>query len=316
MILTVSVLLLLPIAAIVALYVPLSSTFSVEATTGYLRVKSIDKTLQWHVENATVTLDPLLGDFEPILFTGQIEVFPDTLTQFQIGPDREMLVEISRPEGGPVARFSNATDEPDPVLDGDVVIVVPAASATSVVWPIIGHVVLGDVAVERISSARLFLNKARVTVLGKSLLSDARFEAGEHQLTMGDRLEILGCPPTSALFTSLFRACAAPTTAFGLVTTTPAPDSFLRVSYHAHGRRGLVDRFGTRGFEIRPSVWARLASDPVFQTLLLVVAPLMPALAAVLGVALRREVLYQRQRRLPPANHDENGMHSGRHGRA
>lgn len=114
------------------------------------------------------------------------------------------------------------------------------------------------------------LLSGRVQVLERQPLSGERFALFETQLDPGDHV--------------LWRAAdssAAP--AVGGFVHAGVSDA-LRVTAHAAADHLLVERFGAQGYVLRPSVWDRLANDPVINTLLVVMGLVLTLLGTLMAL--------------------------------
>ncbi|MHB0777660.1 hypothetical protein [Halomonas sp. WWR20] len=99
------------------------------------------------------------------------------------------------------------------------------------------------------------LHQGHVTALGTALLTGDRFEVMRLPLELGDEVHVINQDGRDARTACVFSA-----------GENQAPG--FAVSCRARGSALQVSRLGTRALELRPTLWAYLKGDPVFQSLL------------------------------------------------
>ena len=187
-------------------------------------------------------------------FTGAIELNSGVevmIERVSIGP---VQIECEAFEGGSVGTLIDEHEHVVKELGSEVTIEIrdPSARARegdSVVIPVSGRVEIGREINYASGSGHAMLRSGDVTLLGRSILGSTRYEAGRVQLDPADRFHVES--PEDA--------------AFGVVVADERPA--LSVIYRVVGKRGVVTRFGARGYDVTASIRARLINDNAVQGL-------------------------------------------------
>lgn len=193
-------------------------------------------------------------------FTGSIRPATDTSIEMERvleGPFRIRL--RSRRASAPVATLTNSETEETSSIQNRLVIVVEgirerSMRGASIVLPIDGAVVVGRRLGNEVSDRTPILREGTVTLLGRSILSGTLFRTGLFQLSPGDELTVRGAGLFSKAFVALDDRLG------------------FQVIGRAQTSQANVDRFGSQGYAIRASWWARLTSDLTVQGLWAVLA--------------------------------------------
>lgn len=272
-----------PVLAAILVFWPWESVFTVDAQTTYLEIEVTDAyPVRWYLTNAVIYDETERG------FTGQIAFDEGAHISLYRLKDGAILVDVGAQPGTELSAVGQLYDEysePAGPVPVGLQFLMPKENAGDVAWALAGQITLGDVAASGTRPWRNYLRSGEVRLVGKSFLRDERFDQGIHTLNMGDRFEVI-------------RADGQVAPDYGMVTIPPEDEgAVFHVTYHAKGIKGVISRFGSDSGAIRPSIWARLAGDPVFQAALVALVPLAPLFGALLTSFLRREFLARRLRK-------------------
>ena len=255
------VLSLLPVIALIAaMSLHWEATFSVNAQT---EVVEFD-TSQHNVPNWFVTVDRIRIDgADAAPFSGQIEIGRDTrvrLVRLQTGALRLVL---ERQGQDPVATLYDRADNRIAIAREQLQALVALPADQAITLPLAGRAIIGDTIFSQSVETSPVLLEGHVQVFGLYAIGQNRFAAQQAALAPGDRLEI--------------KYSKADSGGHGMLRIEPE-QAGIRVVVHADGRSARIIRFGTAGYELSPSLWARVSGDPLYQSLLAIYAVLLPAI--------------------------------------
>jgi len=275
---------LLPFVAIIILMnLPWQATFSINAQTEVVEFE----TGQHNVPNWFVTTDRMRIDGVDVdAFSGQIEIGRDTrvrLVRLQTGPLRLTLDQTG--QGSVATLYDQAENRIATAQERlQAIVALPGGAATTL--PIAGRAVVGDTVFSQSVETSPVLIAGHVQVFGRYVIGRNRFAAQQAPLDSGDRLEID--------YSSTARG------GHGLLRIQ-ADRPGVQVVFHADAETVRIIRFGTAGYELSPSLWARVSADPLYQSLLAIYAVLLPAIGLALASLFNQWRLRQiaRRNRLP-----------------
>jgi hypothetical protein len=104
------------------------------------------------------------------------------------------------------------------------------------------------------------LKSGKVRVVGKTIMGDEIYDAGTIILSTGDQFSVEN-----------------PEVGKGLIVADHQPG--LSAVAYTLGKRAYVQRFGTKGYKVRSSLWVRFGNDPVIKALIAAVFFILGALA-------------------------------------
>ena len=277
---------LLPLIIIViAMNLPWQATFSINAQTEVAEFETGQQNVpNWFIETERIRIDGI--DADP--FSGQLEIGSETrvrLVRLQNGPLR---LTVDQAGQGPVATlYDEAENRVATARERlQAIVAVPQGEATTL--PIAGRAVIGDTIFSQSVETSPVLLDGHVQVFGRYVIGRNRFAAQQAPLDSGDRLEL------------------------DYSSTAPGGHGLIRVQrdrpgvqvvFHADADAVRILRFGTAGYELSPSLWARVSADPLYQSLLAIYAVLLPAIGLALASLLNQFRLRQIARRnCPPGS--------------
>lgn len=257
-----AVALLLPVALILwTMGSRWDATFSVSAQTEVLSFQT-DKI---NVPNWFLSFNRLRIDGEDI-DPGQMQLSighdaRSTLRRLETGP---LQLQIESMGSEKVTSLFSPADEPIIEVKRVLQALIAPPAGEPLTLPLAGQAVIGETVFAQTASTSPVLLDGEIEVFGLEFLGDNRFSANRAQLSPGDRLEILDHGNTAS--------------GHGLIRIeSDAPG--MRVIFHADGDAASIVRFGTAGYELSPSLWSRISSDPLFRNILAIYAALLPVLA-------------------------------------
>ena len=275
-----AVLVLSPLIVIViSMNRPWQATFSINAQTEIAEFETGQQNIpNWFVMTERIRIDGM--DADP--FSGQLKIGRETrvrLVRLHNGPLRLTVVQAGQ---GPAAiLFDEAENRIATARERlQAIVAVPRGKATTL--PITGRAVIGDTIFSQSVETSPVLLDGHVQVFGRYVIGRNRFAAQQAQLDSGDRLE-------------LDYSSAAPS-GNGLIRIQPDQPG-VKVVFHADADAVRILRFGTAGYELSPSLWARVSADPLYQSLLAIYAVLLPAIGLALASLLNQFRLRQMAKR-------------------
>ncbi|PKH33595.1 hypothetical protein [Shewanella sp. ALD9] len=214
---------------------------------------------KWDISGASLLSD--FNDFEPKHLTQQEVYFSPAQGASAIVSRKlnrsteEIFIVISKYEGS-VGEIE--TENGIEKLGSYIEISIPLVQAR--IFPFVGALSIGEDVAVGVDSILL---SGTVKIIEQEFLSKGRYIAGEYNLDRGDRVE---------LFMDDELQQASQVKGFMRLTK----DNPIDITCHGVGEVVKVERLGSAGYAISPSVWARLAKDPfitavtsLFATLLL-----------------------------------------------
>jgi hypothetical protein len=252
------------------------ATFSVDASTEIVEFT----TGQQNIPNWYVTIDRLRADGSDVeLPEAQLAIGRDTRVRAIRLQTGALRLDIASQGNGPAAELYDAAD--NRILRAEqrlqALIALPANAALTL--PLAGRATIGDTVFSQTIETSPVLLDGTVKVYGLSFFGRNRFAAGEASLDTGDRVEIDYEKATGG--------------GHGMLRVDPERAGIQTV-FHADGVKARVIRFGTGGYELRPSMWARISSDPLYQAMLAIYAAILP----VVGIGMASTLAQWRLRRL------------------
>lgn len=214
---------------------------------------------KWDISGASLLRD--FNDFEPKHLTQQEVYFSPAQGASAIVSRKlnrsteEIFIVISKDEGS-VGEIE--TESGIEKLGSYIEISIPLVQAR--IFPFVGALSIGEDVAVGVDSILL---SGTVKIIEQEFLSKGRYIAGEYNLDRGDRVELF-------MDDELLQASQVK----GFMRFTK--DNPIDITCHGVGEVVKVERLGSAGYAISPSVWARLAKDPfitavtsLFATLLL-----------------------------------------------
>ena len=214
---------------------------------------------KWDISGASLLRD--FNDFEPKHLTQQEVYFSPAQGASAIVSRKlnrsteEIFIVISKDEGS-VGEIE--TESGIEKLGSYIEISIPLVQAR--IFPFVGALSIGEDVAVGVDSVLL---SGTVKIIEQEFLSKGRYIAGEYNLDRGDRVELF-------MDDELLQASQVK----GFMRFTK--DNPIDITCHGVGEVVKVERLGSAGYAISPSVWARLAKDPfitavtsLFATLLL-----------------------------------------------
>ncbi len=254
---------LLFITPLLALFItynlPWNATFSIDAKTNIVSLSTGEQVMpRWWVEDVSIfTMDDELS------FSGQIEIEPNvSITFTQLNNEKVQVELISADRSATVAKLYAPDDTLERTIAREMYLEISTSSAQQSL-PIVGNITAGQLISAQSFGGSPILKEGTVSILGKSLVSEEKFAAGRADLQAGDRLQVVPAKETDI------------SVGYGLISMDNASNN-LNLTYHSFGEKVQVSRYGSEGYTIRPSIPARITSDPVLQTLAILYAALWP----------------------------------------
>ena len=248
------------ITIIIAMNLHWEATFSVNARTEIMQFETGQLNVpNWFVRFARIRIDG--NDIEP--FAGQIEIGRNTrvrLVRLQFG---ELRLSLEHSGEGYAATLYDDAENRIGVARKQLQAIIALPAEAAITLPIAGRAIIGDTIFSQSVETSPVLLAGHVQVFGLYAIGRNRFAAQQAELAAGDRLEIEYSKTSSG--------------GHGMLRIEPA-QAGLRVVFHADGPAARIIRFGTAGYELSPSMWARVSADPLYQSLLAIYAVLLPAL--------------------------------------
>lgn len=258
-----SILLLPPIAIVLTMSLGWEATFSTDAQTEILKFRSADH----NVPNWFVAFDRLRVDGRDLTgLEAQVHIARNArvrLQRLETGP-LELTIEAERE--GPAARLYDRADQPIAEAQERLQGLVTLTASSTLTLPLAGHAAIGETVFSQATGTSPVLIDGGVEVFGLEAFGRNRFAAGRVELDAGDRLQISRDGDTAG--------------GHGLIRVESGRPG-MQVVFHADGDKARIVRFGTAGYELSPSLWARISSDPLYQALLALYAALLPVLAVI-----------------------------------
>ncbi len=240
------------------------TTYTVEAVSEVVEVEVDGQTVpRWVVSGARVRVDAAeQGVGEQF----QVQISPQSSLRFErigLGP---LLIVARGNDGGRAATLFDL-GEREFAVASELALQLQPSQGQVVLLPFAGEAKIGDTLYSQTHGASPILRSGRVRLLGQTLLRSGRFQAGGTSLEAGDRFEVKAKDFENRGGSGFIRMDDAPG---------------FEVVYRAEGREGLVSRFGSPGYRLAPSLWARLTSDPLPQAVFAIWAALIPIALAIL----------------------------------
>ena len=253
------------------------TTFSLAARSEIVSLCTLDYVQpHWNLRNAHVR-----GEGFDRRVSGQLAVARRTRVRFQrsgagalhvligrdptcagAGPSQEATA-LSGDEGSPVAVLTEAVERvedgvtlSEPVaqpLDGVVRVALEPAEGIAPLWPFVGEAVVGDIPRSAVRGPPPVLLEGTVSMLSRPTFGARAampLPTGGATLEPGDRFEVTGRRGSG----------------FGFIRVDER--SGMQIVYRAAGERAEIERFGGRGYALRPTFWAKLAADPLLQAVI------------------------------------------------
>lgn len=213
---------------------------------------------KWNITGASIITD--LDSLEPMLLQQEESYF---------SPSKGAMATVNLSKGTKTREiFIVVTSEQDSVgviesedgsltLGAYIEIVIPLEYAR--ILPFVGAIQLGeDVAV---GVENILLN-GTVKIIEQEFLGDGRYVAGEYNLDRGDRVELY-----------LDEKLTQTSQVKGFMRLTD--NNVIAITVHGVGEVAKIERLGSAGYKISPSVWARLTHDPLIAAITTLFATLL-----------------------------------------
>jgi len=213
---------------------------------------------KWNITGASIITD--LDNLEPELLQQQEVYFSPAkgataTVNFRIGTKRKEIFITVASEQGSIGVIES--EDGSFTLGTYTEIIVPFEH--SKIFPFVGSMQLGeDVAV----GVENILLEGTVKIIEQEFIGDGRYVAGEYNLDRGDRVVLY-------LDNNLTRTSQVK----GFMRLTD--NNAIAITAHGVGEVVKVERLGSAGYKISPSVWARLTHDPLIAAITTLFATLL-----------------------------------------
>lgn len=221
-------------------------------------------------------------------FTGTMSVLPGANIRFQrSGIENKFIILIENDaKTGKIIQLIDSSDEVVNSIAVNTIIDIPLSDMeTPYTIPMNGIISVGSIVKPTSSPNQLMLLSAEVKInarpaLGWIFNKLLRFEIDRFNLDQGDLARI--------------NSDGKDVLAVGFVRFDNQPG--FKVTYHAQGNQISIRRFGAEGYNLRPSMWVKLAKDPHIQVFISVLAAtIFGLLTWVAGSRVREEVAKLRE---------------------
>jgi len=271
-----------PLIVVLTMRTGWEATFTVNAETEVLTVTTSGSTVPaWYLNAERLRIDQ--QDFEG--FTGQLQLGTDTQLRLVRLGNESLRLEINALSTElPAAVFYDQDEQVLALVRDRAQLIVNLPPEAALVLPVSGQVVVGDTVFAQVSETSPVLLRGEARVLGLSVLNRDRFAAGTATLDPGDSFSVEFDSQSSG--------------GHGLIRLAQNQPG-MQVTFHANGRRAHIIRYGSGGYELAPSVWARVSSDPLYQAMLALYAAILPIAGlgiVTLGMSLQRQLDEKRRR--------------------
>ena len=237
------------------------ATFSVEAQTEVLSFETGKINVpNWFVGFNRLRIDG--QDMNPS--QTQLSIEHDVRVTLRRPETGQLLLHIESLANGTAASLFDLADEPLSQANTSLQGLIDLPEGGALTLPLAGRAVIGETVFSQVASTSPVLLEGQVEVFGVEFFGENRFSASQAELSSGDRLEIRDQSDTAS--------------GHGLIRVDPSSRG-MNVVFHADGDSARIVRFGTAGYELSPSLWSGISSDPFFRNLLAIYAALLPALA-------------------------------------
>ncbi|MCF6317862.1 MAG: hypothetical protein L3J83_01065 [Proteobacteria bacterium] len=222
------------------------ATYSVNANTGIVEISVHKKQNSWYLKDVNISIDSNNDQVK----TGTLVVFKNTNIKFTAYNNGNVFVEISSNSvantKGIIATFEDSLGGKIQTIKQSLGFLLTSNNGYN--FPIQGQWKIGDVIHGQTSEENPILLNGQIRVYGNTFFSDGKFQAIEELLEAGDQME-------------LKYNDARPSIGSGFVSMNE--DYGMQVQYHAEADYADMNRFGSAGYKISPTIWHRLSNDPI-----------------------------------------------------
>ena len=238
------------LSVIIISLIPVSVTFNVRALTQAASFIADDSfRSEWRFENALIRKGE---DENSSAFSGVLKVLPGSnVTISRIG-NGNLNINISgiREEDTIAKILADGSDEWLTIANR-LYLALPDSSLTGLdhtmsIFPFTGTIRIGADIPDRITSQPLLLIEGKVTMLSHVFIGTNKYEAGNSQLELGDKLTVEGD--------------GVP---FGTIIVGSDPN--LTIMCRVVAKKLAVHRFGSVGYTLSTSLFSRIQNDPLVQ---------------------------------------------------
>lgn len=273
------VMMILPIAISgAALLTGWDISFSITARTEVITIDAVESALpDWALSDARLEVyainpaedDGLVPSVRKV--SGVLTVSRDAYVRVEY-PGREFIyiyVSQTNPDSDrALATFrDNQTGKSEFILDDFSIELSVNSASSKVLLPISGVVTVGDIVHLQGASDQFVLQDGAVEGLAEEVVSDGRFIAVESSVAPGDVI-------------TLWQSDGKPAPGMGFLEIRQG--NSMLVQFLGNAAWAKVDRLGSDGYQIKPSVWDRVSKDQFFQASALIYSALVPMLLSLL----------------------------------
>ena len=221
------------------------SIFTVRGQTEVFNVQLTGKTINnWNISGATLIPDVLfpseeiqLGDDSFLNALSNTEV---SISSVSTGNTESLFMTLENTDSvGSIVSTGNIIQ-----LSNLVEILIPISS--SKIIPIEGFIRVGEDVGDGVDKILLSSN---VRIIEKQFIQDDRYTAGNFELDSGDRITLFEDFGENKLAVSK-----------GFLRIKPGEN--MEFTFHGEANSLRVERLGSHGYTIEPSIWPRLVNDP------------------------------------------------------
>ena len=238
------------IGALIAAYWFVPTTFEGEFRTESVHIErvSLDHAPTWTFKEAKIFIED--EDARP--FSGEVAVQSGIRVSVQRIAHGAVRVRLGAERPSLRVATLIPLDGTPTVALGRLVLVIDdidekSKSGEHVILPIIGRIAVGSDSIDLMSPTTGLLHGGRIRLVGHSVFSGSRFDAGLFELSAGDR----------------FSVANSSSDGYGVIVADDS--SGLLCSYREVGSRGHVSRMGSKGYDIGVSIFERCKSDKIIQ---------------------------------------------------
>jgi len=210
---------------------------------------------EWNVSKGFLVKDILTHD--SIQLPDDSHLFIDNLSSVQItvvqnsDSSHTLVLSLNNKKG-----IVGEIETPDKVIKLSSYAEISLTINNSFILPFHGRAYLGNDVGRGVNN--ILLN-GNVRIIEEQLLNDVRYVAGDFPLDIGDRVELFADSQMSEV---------SKVKGFMKISN----NKYYEFIVHGEGDKVKVERLGSSGYEISPSFWYRITSDPIVAALSSVIA--------------------------------------------
>ena len=237
---------LLIIVILSALFWPKENTVSIFSETEKVIIKPSDSILtEWDISEAKVFLDPLNPEIFIQLSSDDAKLVPGSMSSIEVrkhaNGDLNLTVTSTIDSPTTIARASGE----DITLNRWASIHLAQSKIWPRTFPFRGNLIVGD---DVAPDVNYLMKSGKIQIIERQILGTNRFIAAENTLDSGDRIILNDLSTnTQAILNGFLRV---------------DKESVLTLVGHGSNINASIERLGSAGYEVKPSPWSRLVTDP------------------------------------------------------